>query len=86
MQVAHGATLEITLAQFWSSLGPGRLRVEVVFHGIEARREVFLEGSRHNSKLHIRCVGVLQILHVVGIFGNVLAGKEPKARCMIICA
>lgn len=24
-----GATLEVTLAQFWSSLGPGRLRAEV---------------------------------------------------------
>ncbi len=50
-----GATLEVTLAQFWSSLGPGRLRAEVVFHGLEARREVLLDGSRHNTKLHVRC-------------------------------
>ncbi|CAL8469996.1 g9538 [Coccomyxa elongata] len=49
-----GATVEVTLAQFWSSLGPGRLRAEVVFHGLEARREVFLDGSRHNTKLHVR--------------------------------
>jgi hypothetical protein len=53
LQVASGATLELTLAQFWSSLGAGRLRVEIVFHGIEARREVFLDGSR-TAKLHIR--------------------------------
>jgi tripeptidyl-peptidase-2 len=46
--------MEITLAQFWSSLGPGLLKVDVVFHGIEARREVFLDGSRHNAKLSIR--------------------------------
>ena len=29
LPVAPGGTLEVTLAQFWSSLGPGRLRVEV---------------------------------------------------------
>ncbi len=49
-----GATVEVILAQFWSSLGPGRLRAEVVFHGLEARREVFMDGSRHNTKLHVR--------------------------------
>ena len=29
LQVVAGGTLEVTLAQFWSSFGPGRLRVEV---------------------------------------------------------
>ena len=29
LAVLPGGTLEVTLAQFWSSLGPGRLRVEV---------------------------------------------------------
>ena len=29
LKVVAGGTLEVTLAQFWSSFGPGRLRVEV---------------------------------------------------------
>ena len=29
--------------------------MQVVFHGIEARREVFLDGARGNAKLHVRC-------------------------------
>lgn len=32
--VAGGATLELTLAQFWSSRGPASLSLEVAFHGL----------------------------------------------------
>jgi hypothetical protein len=34
LAVIAGGTLEVTLAQFWSSLGPGRIRVEVPLRSI----------------------------------------------------
>lgn len=52
-----GGTLEITLSQFWSSLGNGDLDVSLSFHGIEARcpgRGVFLEGSHGNVRVLLR--------------------------------
>jgi tripeptidyl-peptidase-2 len=35
-RVAGGSTLEVTVAQFWSSAGAGPLSVEVAFHGLTA--------------------------------------------------
>jgi hypothetical protein len=34
--VTSGTTLELTLAQFWSSLGPASLAAELAFHGVQA--------------------------------------------------
>ncbi|CAK0779170.1 hypothetical protein CVIRNUC_004710 [Coccomyxa viridis] len=50
----QASTLEITLAQFWSSLGPGRVSVNVVFHGIELQDQVLLTGSRPSTKVMLR--------------------------------
>ena len=50
----QASTLEITLAQFWSSLGPGRVSVDVVFHGIELQDQVLLVGSRLSTKVMLR--------------------------------
>jgi hypothetical protein len=37
MQVAGDATLELTLSQFWSSLGDSSMEVELSFHGLDAQ-------------------------------------------------
>ena len=54
--VVGGATLEVTLAQFWSSLGESSLEAEVAFYGIEAPETVLLDGGAGISKLYIRCL------------------------------
>lgn len=48
------ATLEVTLAQFWSSRGQSSLDVEVSFYGIEAPSSVHLNGCAGISKFYIR--------------------------------
>ena len=50
----QSCTLEITLAQFWSSLGDGRVSAEIYFHGIELQQNVLLDGSRLSTKLMVR--------------------------------
>ena len=50
----QSTTLEITMAQFWSSLGEGRISAEIVFHGIELQQNVLLDGSRLSTKLMVR--------------------------------
>lgn len=42
--------MRVQMFEFLQSLMGG----QVVFHGLEARREVCLDGSRHNTKLHVR--------------------------------
>jgi hypothetical protein len=37
LQVAGDATLELTLSQFWSSLGGSSMEVELSFHGLDAQ-------------------------------------------------
>ncbi len=51
----QASTLEITLAQFWSSLGDGRVSADVYFHGIELQQHpVLLDGARPSTKLLLR--------------------------------
>jgi len=50
----QSSTLEITLAQFWSSLGNGRVSADIYFHGIEMQASVLLDGSRPSTKLMVR--------------------------------
>ena len=46
VSIEGGRTLEVTLAQNWSSLGTGRFEVEVSFHGITPRdSRVFIDGA-----------------------------------------
>ena len=46
VQVAGGGTLEITLGQFWSSLGESSLTTELEFHGAVAEpSSIALDGS-----------------------------------------
>ncbi len=54
IRVLQSSTLEITLAQFWSSLGEGRVSVDIHFHGIELQQNVLLDGSRLSTKLMVR--------------------------------
>ena len=51
----QASTLEITLAQFWSSLGDGRVSADVYFHGIELQQHpVLLDGACPSTKLIVR--------------------------------
>lgn len=53
-QVVGGTTLEVTIAQFWSSLGDSSLDVEVLFHGIECRPEaVLIDGAAGISRFSV---------------------------------
>lgn len=52
-----GASMEITLSQFWSSLGDSQLHVEVAFHGVEVRvvaAAAAQDGLAGNMKLIVR--------------------------------
>lgn len=53
-KVVGSATVEITIAQFWSSLGDSGLDVEVAFYGVEAPEAVLLDGPSGVTKFHIR--------------------------------
>lgn len=50
----QGSTLELTLAQFWSSLGDGRVSADVHFHGIQLQDDIHLDGSRPSTKCLVR--------------------------------
>lgn len=56
LEVAGGGTLEITLSQFWSSLGPGALDVQVKFHGIVMNpgSVILLDGNRSCIPVQVR--------------------------------
>ena len=58
--VAGGRTMELTLAQYWSSLGKGTFEVELVFHGLEPASEV----------LHVDGVDLMTPLDVTVPFGR----------------
>lgn len=51
--VTGGATLELTLAQYWSSLGGAELEAELAFHGVDAR-PLAIDGAAGNAKLLVR--------------------------------
>ena len=56
-RLVPGGTLEITLGQFWSSLGQGDLDASLSFHGIEVRCPgggAFLDGSHGDLKVLLR--------------------------------
>lgn len=51
------STLEITLSQFWSSLGEGTLDVEVAFHGVAVvQGSGVIAGPSRSAKVQIRYV------------------------------
>ena len=56
--VAQGTTLEITIAQFWSSLGTAFLEMELTFHGVEISASngtgLVLDGSGGPVKIIAR--------------------------------
>ena len=54
-KLTAGATLEVTLSQFWSSLGDGLLDVEVAFHGVEIKGTGVIPGPSRIAKVHVRC-------------------------------
>ena len=46
LSVLGGVTLELVVAQYWSSLGPSEVSIEAVFHGLVAQpRDLFLSGG-----------------------------------------
>ena len=53
-KLTAGATLEITLSQFWSSLGEGELDVEVAFHGVEIKGTGVIPGPSRTAKIQVR--------------------------------
>jgi hypothetical protein len=52
--VTGDATLELTLSQFWSSLGSSSMEVELSFHGLDAQPAA--------GALQTLCVGVMRTL------------------------
>ena len=56
-KVVAAACLEVTLSQFWSSLGPGELTVEVAFHGVQLTNmaSLAIDGAAGNCKVIARC-------------------------------
>lgn len=56
-KLTPAATLEITLSQFWSSLGEGSLEVEVAFHGVAVvQGSGVIAGPFRSAKVQIRYV------------------------------
>ena len=54
-KLTSAATLEITLSQFWSSLGEGNLNVEVAFHGVAVTQgSGIVAGPSRSAKVQIR--------------------------------
>lgn len=54
-QVLGGTSLEVTIAQFWSSLGESTIQVDISFHGLSVRpSEVYLDGSAGVKKIILR--------------------------------
>lgn len=65
LAVLPGTTLEVTLAQFWSSLGDSALDVELTFHGVQLSSNggggalassIALDGSSGAKKLMVRAL------------------------------
>jgi len=55
LQVVGSSTMEVTLAQFWSSLGASSVDVEVSFHGVECSpASLHLDGSAGVVKFYLR--------------------------------
>ena len=56
-KLTPAATLEITLSQFWSSLGEGNLDVEVAFHGVAVTQgSGVIAGPSRSAKVQLRYV------------------------------
>ena len=53
-KLTGASTLEITLSQFWSSLGEGSLDVEVAFHGVGVQGSGVIAGPSRTTKVHVR--------------------------------
>lgn len=54
-KLTPASTLEITLSQFWSSLGEGDLQVEVAFHGVGVvQGSGVIAGPSRTAKVQIR--------------------------------
>ena len=53
-KVWGGRTLELTLAQFWSSLGSGRAGLSVTFHGVTtSTADLVLDGAQSIARIDI---------------------------------
>lgn len=56
-KLSPASTLEVTLSQFWSSLGEGNLDVEVAFHGVGVvQGSGVIAGPSRSAKVQIRYV------------------------------
>lgn len=55
-KIIGGSTLEVTVAQFWSSAGSSSLEIEILFHGVVCEpSSLLLDGSSGISKFFVRC-------------------------------
>ncbi len=53
-KVWGGRTLELTLAQFWSSLGSGLAGISITFHGVTASTtDLVLDGAQSIARIDI---------------------------------
>ena len=66
-KLTGAATLEITLSQFWSSLGEGALDVEVAFHGVGVQGSGVIAGPSRTSKVQVRWVLPLHMVLFLGL-------------------
>jgi len=53
--VVAGSTIEVAIAQYWSSLGKGSLTMEVDFHGVQVLqgRQLHIDGSAGNRRIQV---------------------------------
>lgn len=65
-KLTAGSTLEVTLSQFWSSLGEGLLDVDVAFHGVEIKGTGVIPGPTRTAKVHIRCAAAASYIVLMG--------------------
>ena len=74
-QVVGGSTLEVTVAQFWSSLGEGSLAVDVLFHGVECTPAALtLDGASGVQRFFARWHSCsLKLLNSMYVLANAIS-------------
>jgi hypothetical protein len=87
-QVAGDATLELTLSQFWSSLGDSSMEVELSFHGLDAQPAAGALPMQQAGKLQMLLAAVAQASQASVTSGLGLAGcvGTPCVRLASLCS
>ncbi|KAK9867034.1 hypothetical protein WJX84_006426, partial [Apatococcus fuscideae] len=79
-----GATVELTIAQVWNSLGAGQVELDVMFHGLEVSPAIgdVLDGAAGNMKLLIRAPISTEKLQLSAQLSKVQIPLRPSSSCL----